>query len=63
MVSIFFNKGVLIRDIIYGPIAGGIASSSASFWITNPAYAIATGIVSALVQVTVMNLVEKKFAR
>lgn len=31
MVSPLFNDGVLIRDVIYAPIAGGVACSTASF--------------------------------
>ncbi len=57
IASAIFNNGLLIRDIIYGPIAGGVAASTASYWIVNPVYAIIIGIVSAFVQVAVMNLV------
>jgi len=63
MVSPIFNNGILIRDIIYGPIAGGVASVTASYWVVNPVYALVIGVVSALIQVVIMNLVEKKFAR
>jgi len=57
LVSPLFNNGILIRDIVYGPLAGGVASSTASFWIYNPVYAIVIGVVSALLQVVVMNVV------
>ncbi len=57
MMSTLLNNGVLIRDIIYGPIAGGVASSSASYWIVNPVYAIVIGLVAGSVQVIIMNLV------
>lgn len=63
MVSPLFNNGILIRDIVYGPIAGGVASATASYWIVNPVYALVIGVVSALLQVIIMNLVEKKIAR
>jgi ammonium transporter Rh len=57
LISSLFNDGVLVRDIIYGPIAGGVATSTASYWILNPAYALTTGTVAAIVQVVVMNLI------
>lgn len=57
MVSAVLNNGLLIRDVIYGPIAGGVAASTASYWIVNPVYAIVIGIVSALIQVVVMNVI------
>ena len=57
IVSSILNNGILIRDVVYGPIAGGVASSTASYWIANPVYAIVIGIVSAHVQVVVMNVV------
>jgi hypothetical protein len=63
LLSPIFNDGILIRDIIYGPIAGGVASSTASYWILNPAYALATGVLAAALQIVVMNLIEKKVAR
>lgn len=63
MVSPIFNDGILIRDIVYGPIAGGVATVTASYWILNPVYAIVTGFVASILQVVVMNLVEKKIAR
>lgn len=63
MISPLFNDGVLIRDIIYAPIAGGVACSTASFWILNPVYALLTGLVAGSVQVIIMNLAEKRVAR
>lgn len=63
MISPIFNDGVLIRDIVYAPIAGGVACSTASFWILNPVYALLTGLVAGSVQVVIMNLAEKKVAR
>lgn len=61
--SVLINDGLLIRDIVYGPIAGGVISSSASFYVTNPVYGILIGIIGGIVQVVVMNTIEKKTAR
>jgi ammonia channel protein AmtB len=63
LLSPLFNDGILIRDVIYGPIAGGVACSTASYWILNPVYAIIIGVFAGAVQVVAMNVVEKKFAR
>ncbi len=63
MLSPIFNNGVLIRDIVYAPIAGGVACATASYWILNPVYSLLTGLVAGAVQVVIMNLVEKKVAR
>lgn len=62
MLSPLFNNGIQIRDIIYGPIAGGVASVTASYWVVNPAYSLVIGVVSAAIQVIVMNLIEKRVA-
>lgn len=61
--SVLINNGLLIRDIVYGPVAGGVISSSASFYVTNPVYGILIGMIGGIVQVIVMNTVEKKVAR
>lgn len=62
VVSALINKGIMIRDVVYGPIAGGVASVTASYWIVNPVYALVIGVVAALVQVVAMNVVEKRVA-
>ena len=56
-LSPLFNDGVLIRDIVFGPIAGGIVASSASYYVVNPVYGIVMGVVAAIVQIIIMNLV------
>ena len=57
-----FNNGLLIRDIVLGPIAGGVVASSASYYIINPVYGIVMGVVAAIVQIVIMNKVERKFS-
>lgn len=61
--SALFNDGIVVRDIVYGPIAGGVASATATFWVVNPAYALVIGFVAATIQVIVMNFIEKRVAR
>lgn len=61
--SMILHDGLLIRDIIYGPIAGGVISSSPSFYVTNPVYGILIGLIAGIVQVVLMNKVESKIAQ
>ena len=53
------NEKLMIRDVILGPIAGGISVASAGFHITNPAYAILIGTVAGIIQ-PVINFFEHK---
>ena len=63
MMSLLFNGGRIgIRDLIYGSLAGGISSASASYYITNPVYGILFGFISGVLQVILLNVVEKKVA-
>ena len=63
MMSLCFNGGRIgIRDLIYGSLAGGISSASASYYITNPVYGILFGFLSVVIQVIMLNAVEKKVA-
>lgn len=61
-ISALINGKLQIRDIIYGPVAGGIAVATASVYIVEPVYAFAIGSFGALVQVFIMNLIEKRVA-
>lgn len=56
-VSVMLNGGLAIRDIVYGPVAGGVIASSAAYYVTTPVYGILMGIIGAVVQVVVMNKV------
>ena len=58
MISLIFNAGrVGVRDLIYGTVAGAIASSSASAYITKPIYGILFGFISSTIQVVIMNTI------
>ena len=64
MLSVLFNGGnVGVRDLIYGSLAGAISSASASYYVTNPVYGILFGFISAVIQVIVMNTIEKSRSR
>jgi hypothetical protein len=51
----FINGRIVIRDIVNSPIAGGIVAGSASFFITNPVYAVIAGFTGGLVQTLIQN--------
>lgn len=58
MISLLFNGGrVGVRDLIYGTVAGAIATSSASAYVTKPVYGILFGFIAAAIQVLVMNTI------
>jgi hypothetical protein len=52
------NGTVIGRDLIHAPIAGGIVVGAASFFITNPAYAIVAGFTAGVVQTVIQNVIE-----
>lgn len=58
-ISILINTDLVIRDIVYAPIAGGIVVGSASFFISNPVYSIAAGLTAGIVQALIQNCIEK----
>jgi len=60
--SYFINAKLMVRDVIYGTIAGGIAVSSASYYITNPVWAMLVGSVAGIIQ-AIGNAIEKKHSR
>jgi hypothetical protein len=55
--SSFFNERMIARDIIHGPIAGAIACGTASFYITNPVYAILVGFAAGIIQTFIQNVI------
>jgi len=59
IVSCLINGYLISRDIIHAPIAGGIIAGSASFYITNPVYALVVGFMGGVIQAAIQNLVEK----
>ena len=48
--SIFIHGRVKVRDFLHGLVAGGIAVSSASFFLVNPVWAILIGAVAGILQ-------------
>jgi ammonia channel protein AmtB len=62
-LSSFMNGKIIARDVINGPIAGAIACGAASYYITNPVYAILVGFVAGLIQTFIQNVFEKKWNR
>lgn len=61
-ISTLIHGNVIIRDIIHGPIAGGIVVGSSSFFITNPVYALVGGFTAGAVQ-SVIQSIEKYLMR
>jgi hypothetical protein len=60
--SFFLNFKVMPRDVVYGSVAGAIAVSSASYYVTNPVFAMIVGSVAGIIQ-AIGNYFEKKYCR
>lgn len=61
IMSGLINGSAIIRDVIHAPIAGGIVVGSASFFITNPVYALVAGFAGGAVQTFIQNIIEKPY--
>lgn len=59
-MSALFNGRLQIRDIVYGPVAGGVAVATSSVYIVEPVYAMTVGAFAGMLQVFIMNLIEKR---
>lgn len=58
-ISILLNDGRLrVRDVQNGLIAGAIVGGSASYFITNPVYALICGVAGAIFQPIFENMLE-----
>jgi positive regulator of sigma E activity len=55
IVSCIINGHLIIRDLIHSPLAGGIIAGSASFFITNPVYALVVGFTGGATQAFIQN--------
>jgi len=62
-MSALINGKLQIRDIVYGPVAGGIAVASSSIYIVSPVWSMFVGTTAGLLQVILMNTLEKNFAK
>lgn len=63
ITSLIFNGKLNPRDLIHGPIAGGVITGSASFFITNPVYALVVGFTGGVVQALLQNSIEHKWVQ
>lgn len=55
--SSVFNGKLVVRDIILGPIAGGVIAGTASLYVVNPVYSLVMGFVGGSVQIIGQNLI------
>lgn len=62
-ISSIINGNPIGRDMIHAPIAGGIVVGAASFFITNPVYAIVAGFTAGVVQCIIQNAIESRYAK
>lgn len=61
--SSVFNGHLVVRDVIFGPVAGGVIAGTASLYVVNPVYAMVMGFTGGSIQVIGQNLIEKYWTR
>ena len=61
--SIIVHGKPIARDLINGVVAGGVSSLSASFFITNPIWAMILGSASGILQLLGQSLIETSWAK
>lgn len=54
--STFINGKPIIRDATHSVVAGGIVVGAASFFITNPVYAVVAGFSAGSIQALIQNI-------
>lgn len=61
--SIIVHGKPIARDLINGVVAGGVSSLSASFYITNPVWAMILGAASGILQLLGQSLIETSWSK
>lgn len=56
---LLFKGKLIIRYLIYGPVAGAVIGGAASYYTSNPVYALVIGVIGGFVQVIAMWLKQK----
>ena len=46
--------GLVVRHLVYGPIAGAIIGGASSYYTSNPVYAIVVGVLGGIIQTIAM---------
>jgi ammonia channel protein AmtB len=62
-ISSLINGHTIVRDILHAPIAGGIITGSASFFIVSPVYSLVVGFSGGAIQAFIQNIIEKRWLK
>lgn len=55
-LGLIFYGRFIVRHLVYGPVAGAVIGGAASFYISNPVYAILVGVVGGMLQAIFMSI-------
>lgn len=55
IISLIARSKVMIRDFIYGPLAGMIFAGASSYFTANLAYCLGAGLVGGAIQGAIHN--------
>ena len=61
--SALLNGKLNIRDMVIGPLAGGVAVTTAGSYITDPVFSLTLGAFVGIFQVMIMNIVRGKIGQ
>ncbi len=57
-ISLISKGGLVVRHLVYGPIAGAVIGGASAYYTTNPVYAIVIGVVGGIIQTICMLIKE-----
>ena len=58
-LCLIMNGKLIIRYLVYGPVAGAIIGGAASYYTSNPVYALVVGVIGGGVQAIMMKLKQR----
>lgn len=61
--SVLVYGKIIGRDMINGVVAGGVCSLSASYYLTNPVWAMVLGGASGILQMIGQSIIETNWAK
>jgi hypothetical protein len=53
-VGLIAKRGLVIRHLVYGPVAGAIMGGASSYYTSNPVYALVVGVAGGALQTIFM---------
>lgn len=57
-ISLISKGALIVRHLVYGPIAGAVIGGASAYYTTNPVYAIVIGVIGGIIQTICMLIKE-----